>query len=368
MEIVQIAGFYPPHLGGAELVAERLATGQAAEHDVTVYTSDVGRGTAPRREHTGRLRVFRDRALRLGNTPVVPRLAARLLRHRPRPDVVHVHGGVAAWPELVRLGTRLRGVPYVVHVHLMVRPSSAAGRVLLPLYQRTLYATFLRKAALVICLTSAMRDELVTAYGLPADRVVVVPNGVDTELFRPGPFAERAPDELLFVGRLTEQKNVLAAVDAITLLPPEVTLRIVGDGELRDAVERRIRESGLTNVVLEGRLGPIELAQRYRRATLVLMPSTHEGLPLVLLEAMATGAPVVCSDLPELVESGGDAVLAVRELTAASLAAAASALLADRPRREALSAAAERRAAGYTWPAVVAAVDELYRRVRAGRR
>jgi glycosyltransferase involved in cell wall biosynthesis len=367
MEILQIAGFYPPHLGGEELVAERLATMQAQSHDVTVYTSDVGRGSAPRSEHTGRLRVVRDRALRLGNTPVVLRLAGRLLRHSPRPDVVHVHGGLAAWPEMVRLGAGLRGVPYVVHVHLMVRPSSAAGRLLLPLYQRTLYATFLRRAALVICLTSAMRDEVVQAFGVPADRVVVVPNGVDTELFHPGPFDRRAARELLFVGRLTAQKNVLTVVDAMAHLPSDVTLRIVGDGELRDAVHRRIDELGLRNVVLEGRLTPAELAERYRRATMLLMPSTHEGLPLVLLEAMSTGAPVICSALPELVETGGDAVLALEPLTDRSLAEAIRGLLADRPRRDRLSAAAQFRASGFTWPAVEAAVDALYVRVRGNR-
>ena len=367
MEIVQIAGLYPPHLGGEELVAERLATMQSRSHDVTVYTSDVGSGAAPRRERTGRLRVVRDRAVRIGNTPVLPRLTGRLLRHHPRPDVVHVHGGLAALPEMVRLGAGLRGVPYVVHVHLMVRPSSPAGRVLLPLYQRTLYAAFLRRAALVICLTGAMRDEVVAAFGVPAERVVVVPNGVDTEQFHPGPFDRRERRELLFVGRLTGQKNVLTAVDAMAHLPSDVTLRIVGDGELWDAVQRRIRELGLRNVVLEGRLTAVELAERYRRATLVLMPSTHEGLPLVLLEAMATGAPVICSALPELVETGADAVVAIEALTARSLAAAVRDLLADGPRRRLLSAAAQHRGAAYTWPAVAAAVDQLYQRVRASR-
>jgi glycosyltransferase involved in cell wall biosynthesis len=368
MEILQIAGLYPPHLGGEELVAERLATMQAQGHDVTVYTSDVGSGTAPRREHTGRLRVVRDRALRLGSTPIVPRLVGRVLRHQPRPDVVHVHGGLAALPEMVRLAAAWRGVPYVVHVHLMVRPSSRAGRLLLPLYQRTLYAGFLRQAALVICLTGAMRDQVIAAFGVPPERVVVVPNGVDTELFHPGPFGARAARELLFVGRLTEQKNVLAAVEAMDHLPRDVTLRIVGDGELRAAVEARVGELGLPNVILEGRLGPAELADRYRRATILLMPSTHEGLPLVLLEAMMTGAPVICSALPELLETGADAIVPVGPLTARSLAAAVGDLLADAPRRERLSAAAQVRAAAYTWPAVAAAVDGLYQRVRAERR
>ncbi len=363
MEIVQIAGLYPPHLGGEELVAQRLATLQAREHDVTVYTSDVGAGRAPRSERLGRLHVVRDRALRVGNTPVLPRLTGRLLHHHPRPDVVHVHGGLAALPEMVRFGAGRRGVPYVVHVHLMVRPSSRAGRYLLPLYQRTLYARFLRGAALVICLTSAMRAAVIAASGVPPERVVVVPNGVDTELFHPAPFAARTENELLFVGRLTAQKNVLTAVEAMARLPG-VTLRIVGDGEQQPLVERRIAALGLDNVVLAGRLGPDALADAYRRAAAVVMPSTHEGLPLVLLEAMATGAPVVCAALPELVEAGGGAVVGVPAPTPITLAAALRDLLADRPRRATLSAAAQRHAAAHTWAATAAAVDDLYRKVR----
>ena len=151
-------------------------------------------------------------------------------------------------------------------------------------------------------------------------------------------------------------------------LPPDVTLRIVGDGELRPQVEHRVAELGLTNVRLEGRLPPAELAHRYRRATAVVMPSTHEGLPLVLLEAMVTGAPVICSGLPELIETGGDAVVAVDPLTPVTLADAVRDLLADRSRRERLSFAARGRAARYTWPAVASAVEKLYERVRADRR
>jgi glycosyltransferase involved in cell wall biosynthesis len=146
----------------------------------------------------------------------------------------------------------------------------------------------------------------------------------------------------------------------MALLDPHVRLRIAGDGELRTAVERRIREQGLTNVRLEGRLGPERLAECYRRATAVVMPSSHEGQPLVMLEAMATGAPVVCYGLPELRETGADAIVPVEPHTPTALAAALADLLGDHPRRERLSAAASARAAAYTWPAVAATVDRLY--------
>jgi glycosyltransferase involved in cell wall biosynthesis len=362
VEIVQISGFYPPHLGGVELVAQRLAALQAARHHVTVYTSRSG--DAPPVERHGNLRVVRDRALHAGNTPVLPALPGRLRRHSPAPDVLHVHAGLAVLPEMVRYAARRRRLPFVAHVHLMVRPSSTAGRVLLGPYQRLLYGRFLRAADAVICLTGAMRRELCATFGLDPARVTVVPNGVDRDLFAPGPFAARAPRSLLFAGRLTAQKDPLAAVDAMRHLPPDVTLRIAGDGDLRAAVADRVARLGLRTVTLLGRLDAPTLAAEYRHATAVLMPSTHEGLPLVLLEAMSTGAPVVCAALPELVEAGADTVLAVPPDV---FPGAVRALLDDPGRRAALSRAAERRAAGFTWEDTAEGVERVYRRVLAER-
>jgi rhamnosyl/mannosyltransferase len=362
MEIVQVTGLFPPHLGGEELVAHRLAAMQAQRHDVTVYTSDVGAGGAPRHERLGRLAVYRDRGWPVGNTPVVPQLYTRIVGHRPTPDVVHVHTGCAMTPELVRLATGPRGVPYVAHVHLMVRPSSRPGRLLLPVYQRVFFARFLRAAAAVICLTDVMRDRVVTAFGVAPERIAVVPNGVDADVFRPGPPGTRARRELLCVGRLAPQKNLLTAVDAMAGLP-DVTLRIVGGGELRADLERRIAGLRLSNVYLDGPRTAADLVGYYQRAAAVLMPSSHEGLPLVLLEAMAAGTPVICSALPELVEAGGDAVVTVDPMTATGLAAAVRALLDDPDRRERLSRAARRRAEAFAWPAVADAVDDVYARL-----
>ncbi|MBN1172122.1 MAG: glycosyltransferase family 4 protein, partial [Micromonosporaceae bacterium] len=269
MEVVQVAGYFPPHPGGEEIVAQRLATLQSQRHRVTVYTSRLGARGAPRYECDGRLAVYRDPAWPLGNTPVMPRLLLRLARHRPVPDVLHVHAGCAVVPEIVWLTARLRRVPYVAHVHLMVRPSSRAGRILLPLYDTANYRVFLRGAARIICLTRAMRDAVIETYGVPARRISVIPNGVDPDQFRAGEPGLRERRELLFVGRLTEQKNVLAAVEAMVHLPDAV-LRVVGEGELRPALERRITNLRLSNVTLEGAIPPTELARYYQRATAVL--------------------------------------------------------------------------------------------------
>lgn len=363
--VVHICGYYPPHLGGAERVVERLARLQAMTRPVTVHTSDAGGGPATERDCDGRLLIVRHRTRVVTHTPVAPGLLTALLRHRPVPDVLHVHTGQALIPEIVRLAARLRGVPYVAHVHLLVRPSSGVGRLLLPIYDRLLFGPFLRRAQRVICLTATMRDEVVARYRVPRGRVRIVPNGVDPSRLDPAG-DDRAAGELLFVGRLVEQKNVLAAVEAMAELPGDLTLRIVGDGELAPRIRARIRELGLSNVRLEGRLGPAELAQAYRRATALLMPSSHEGMPLVLLEALAAGVPVVCSRIPELVEVGADAVVTVDTVTPQTLAAAVRDLLADDSGRALLSARARDRSAGYDWSAMAASVDAVYAEVRSG--
>ncbi|HEV7754505.1 MAG TPA: glycosyltransferase family 4 protein [Mycobacteriales bacterium] len=368
MEILQIAGRYPPYLGGEEAVVETLATRQAGDHAVTVYTSTLGAAGVPRREapRPG-LRVVRLRALRIANTPVMPGLLVRLLRHAPRPDLLHVHTGVAFVPEVVAIAARLRGLRYVAHQHLMVRPSSRAGTVLLPLYHRLLYGPFLRRADRVVCLTAAMRTELVAAYDLDPARVVVIGNGVDTDRFRPGP-EPRRPAELLFVGRLSAQKNVDALLEAAALLRARgrrFGVRIVGDGGEAARLERKAARLGLDEVVFAGRRGPGEVAGDYARATAVVMPSTHEGMPLVLLEAMASGAPVVTSGLPELAEVGADAVLAVDPLTAVTLADALDRVLRDPALRDRLSARAVVRARAYAWWTVVERIDKLYAEVLA---
>ncbi len=369
MEIVQVVGLYPPHLGGQEVVVEQLAARQAESHRVTVYTSNLGAAGMPAEERhltpAGGLRVVRQRSALIANVPVMPGLFGRLLRHEPKPDVLHVHTGQALLLEVTSLAARLRGIHYVAHQHLVLRPSTPLGRLLVPAYRRLLYGRSLRRAHRVICLTSAMRDETIRAYDVDPDRIAVIPNGVDTARIPASP-ADRRVDELLFIGRLTAQKNVGALLGAAAVLRDRgrpVRLRIVGDGADRGRLEAQAGALRLPGVVFEGRLDAAQVGDAYRRATAVVMPSTHEGMPLVLLEAMASGTPVVASALPEIVEVGGDAVVTVTTPDPGALAAALTTVLDDRALRDRLSAAGRARAAAFGWPAIASTVDALYREV-----
>ena len=181
--IGQVAGLYPPHLGGEEIVAERLAHLQASKFDVTVFTSNLGAPAAPRVERESRLLILRHRALRILNTPVAPGMLISLLTRRPKPDLLHVHTGQALIPEMVVTAAKMRGIPYIAHIHLIVQPSSRPGRLLLPLYYRLSFGRFLRGAEAVVCLTDAMREEVRAKWNIQDDKLMVIPNGVDTAVF-----------------------------------------------------------------------------------------------------------------------------------------------------------------------------------------
>jgi glycosyltransferase involved in cell wall biosynthesis len=153
-------------------------------------------------------------------------------------------------------------------------------------------------ATQIVVTTEEMRQTALATHALPPDKVRIIPNYVDTDLFQPSPTPkEDSPPRLVFIGRLVEQKNILNLVEAIAGLP-HLQLDIVGDGELRQAIEKRLQENGLTHIRLIGNLPHPELPRFLHGATLYVQPSRYEGHPKTIFEAMACGLPVVVGDSP----------------------------------------------------------------------
>ena len=295
--IVQVSAFYPPHLGGQEAVVEQLS--RVLGHtgtEVVVVSSRLPSMVA----HQDVIPVKRLWAREVAHTPLIPGLPVALLR-RARGALVHVHTGQAFVPEIVSLVCGVLRRPYVAHVHLLVRPSGRLGR-LLPIYQRAVFSAVLRRSAAVVCLSEDMRQQVIRAHGLASDRVVVIPNGIDEEWFV-APQRAAKPGEILFVGRLTAQKNLGVVIRAMAELS-DARLTVIGDGEELASLEGLSAELELTNVSFVGRRKPEEVRAAMMESSLLVLPSTHEGMPLVLLQAGAVGLPVVASDIPELRETG----------------------------------------------------------------
>jgi glycosyltransferase involved in cell wall biosynthesis len=299
--VVQVAPFYPPHLGGVEITVQVIASSLAASRPVEVLTTTCGAAGQPRVERSGQLTVRRLRAAEIANTPVAPALAARLLR-LPANCVVHVHIAQALTPEIVWITSRIRRRPYIAHFHLDVDPSGPAGRFLM-LYKRLLLGPVLRGASSVIVLSAEQERFVTERYRVSAGKVAVVPNGVPLDFAAPSPREHHAaPLRLLFVGRLAPQKNLPDLVEAVRLMNQRAELVIVGDGPELAGITRLIDRFGLGNVTLAGRANRSELGRWYRWADVFVLSSRKEGMPLAVLEAMSAGLPIVATDVPGLHE------------------------------------------------------------------
>lgn len=180
------------------------------------------------------------------------------------------------------------------------------------------------------------------------DKVRIVPMSVDPAAYFPPPQGRHhdGPLRVLFVGRLVPEKGpsvLLRAVEQLVERGVDVEATFVGGGDLRDALSAQAADAGIADrVTFTGPLGQEELPDLYRRADVFCLPSFQEGLPVVIMEAMATQLPVVVTriaGIPELVHDGvsGRVVSAGR---ADALADAIADLAADPAGREAMGQAA----------------------------
>jgi colanic acid/amylovoran biosynthesis glycosyltransferase len=203
------------------------------------------------------------------------------------------------------------------------------------------------------------------------DKLDVAPLGVDPNVFRPRPHRDR-PDrlEILSVGRLASAKGQHILIAAIQRLVREgrrsIRLRIVGDGPHRPSLEREIAEQGLDEYIrLEGACGQDRVLTFYREADVFVMSSFAEGIPVVLMEAMAMEIPCIATwvtGVPELIRHGVDGWL-IPPSDAASLAAAIREFM-DAPelRRRLGNSARERVMEKFNLGRNVACLAEIFRR------
>ena len=201
-----------------------------------------------------------------------------------------------------------------------------------------------RSARRVIAVSERTKRDLVDLYGIPPDRITVTPHGVDPA-FGPGQVAGEG--YLLFVGAVQARKDPLAAARAAQ----EVGLPLVVAGPAREP--ELARELEALGADLRGYVGKAELAGLYRGAAALVLPSRYEGFGLPVLEAMASGVPVVVADEPALREVAADAAV----YSDGDLAAAIRTGLAERDR---LVAAGLERAKAFSWEETARRTLEVY--------
>jgi glycosyltransferase involved in cell wall biosynthesis len=374
MRVAHVTATFPPYFGGTGNVCYHNARVLAARgHQVEVFTAEThGTIDDPPGVTVHRLKPV----IQVGNAPLLPQLLR--LQHF---DLVHLHYPFYTGAEFVSLAR----IPYVVTYHQDVELGGLLGYGT-RLHGRTIGNIVLRRAAM-ICSTSLDYFAHSTYAALdtrPECTVVEVPNGVDVQSFRPGPIDQRVrlrygipPDACLalFVGaqdRAHYFKGIPTLLRAVAK-QPETALLLAGDGDLRSDFEQLANDLGITDrVVFAGRVETAELPSLYRAADLLVLPSETRGeaFGMVLLEAMASGRPVIASDLPgvrSVVDHGADGLLV--EAGNSEALAAALATFAQMPRatRLALGAAGRQKVEDrYDWTRIGRKLEALYLEVLAG--
>jgi phosphatidylinositol alpha-mannosyltransferase len=373
VRIALVTEYYYPHLGGVTEHVHNLALElQKRGHSAIVVTANMATpargidlhdwpGDPPFVHRIGTSRViYSEGSFARITTGTSLRRDIRALFRRERIEVVHVHGGLHPTLGLVAPEAAWDlGIPVVATFH-----SWFGGSALCRIFRRPLQRRLDRHAAVM-----AVSQPVIDAHRryFAADWEIV-PNGVDTEFFRPVPRTDhpRGCPELLFLGRLDPRNGldtVLAAMGQIVEARPGARLTVAGDGPLRPVYERLARPLG-RSVSFVGRVNGDRPAH-YARADLYLCPTTKASFGITLLEAMACGTPMLVSDITgfrELVGDGTEAMLVPQQRPTA-WAEAILDLLTDRSRLEAMGAAGRRKAETFAWPRITEQVMRVYQRV-----
>ncbi|WP_090588035.1 glycosyltransferase family 4 protein [Arthrobacter subterraneus] len=364
MRIAFVTEVWRPSING---VVTRLSVAVdgllAAGHQVLIIAPDVGggHGASPRQPGLTVRRVpsFRFRFIYGGQPWGLPMPRVDRYLKDFRPDLVHVVSPLMLGIAGV-LAARLQRLPLVASFHTDV--AAYAGSYHLGWLRPAIWwvtAQLHRQAALNL-VTSEYAAQLLASHRI--DRVQVWQRGVDLSLFQPARALKRTPDELptaLYVGRLADEKGLhrlapLARSGCVRLL-------MVGDGPDRDRLQA---EFAGTPTSFPGSRSGSALAETYAGADVFVFPSTTETLGLVILEALASGLPVVAADTPtgrELLQ-GNPAARLFPPDRPEQIAGLVAELLSGLSREE-LAQHARREAERWGWRAATEQLTGYYREV-----
>jgi len=303
MHILQVTPYFYPHFGGVESHVLGLSENLIKlGHEVEVLTSRYSR--MPEIERLNGIKITRlPQLINIYNTPVVTSIQSFV--RRSHADVVHVHSPPPFTERFAAKGAKESNKPLVVTHHCDLELKGMFGNITVNLYQSMLGKYPLETADKVI---STTKSYAITSRSLWNIDVDVVPNAVDIDRFNPknkGDFirekyAKDGEPLALFVGRLVPHKGIGILIRAINHTE-NGKLLIVGDGPYLSWLKRLTKKKNLEErVVFVGPISDYWLPAYYAATDVVILPSTSrlEAFGIVGLEGMASGKPLILSDIP----------------------------------------------------------------------
>jgi len=261
----------------------------------------------------------------------------------------------------------VKKLPYIISLRGSDVPGQHARlqldyKMLAPIFR----AIWKKAAALVAC-SQGLKDRALRF--MPSVPVEVIPNGVDLDRFHPARNSKK-PDglRLLTVGRLSVTKRIELLIDAVEILHTDghkLGLTIAGGGQLEQELRHLVQQKGLNDIIkVTGRVDPEDMPQMYRQSDIFVSASMQEGMSNAMLEATASGLPIIttrCEGAEELVADNG---MVVEEASGEAIAQAIKKLANDRPLCKQMAEAARSRAEQFTWNRIAEKYLALYKRIR----
>jgi glycosyltransferase involved in cell wall biosynthesis len=357
MKIAILVGVFPPKwFGGIEIATYNLASHLARKgHEVHVITSHDD-GLPDLSEENG-FYVHRVARLKIHIVGILPFwIRIYLLIRKIKPDVVHSQTTLYSIP--AEAAKKFLKIPYVV----WGRGSEiySPGRLL-----SIISKSPLQNADAVLALTEDMKREM---QKVCPREVSVIPNGISLEKFKVSSrYKKESTRTVIFVGRLHPVKGIQYLIEAMTIVHqkmPDTKLIIVGDGAERSRLEKHVKELDLNDCIqFAGKVPQERIPEFMHQADIFVLPSLSEGFPSVLLEAMASGLPVIATSvggIPELIDEGINGFL-VNIKRPDEIADRILTLMQNDDIRKEMSANNREKAELFTWDMVADKVEMIYR-------
>ena len=372
MRVLLLNSEYPPIGGGAANATRQLLHALSREDiDVDLVTAGTTSAAATA-QYAERIRIFTEPIgqrettyhvqshLHLIRYYLRARRRVRALLREQRYDLVHAFFTVPAGR--IAFETRRR-VPYLISLRGADVPGFSDKYASIYGLLKPFIRQIWHGAGRVVANSEGLRE--LARVTDPGQEIDIIPNGIDTSMFTPGDRdGAGGTFRLLTVARLTARKGLHLLLPALRE-EPTWQLTIVGDGEERERLGRQAQALGIADrVQFAGRLQHGELPEIYRAHDLFVLPSSNEGMSNTVLEALASGLPIVTTDTggaQELItpENG----IALASVTPQTLHDVIDRLRADETLRRTAGAASRRIAERFSWEAVAKAYLAHYRAV-----
>jgi glycosyltransferase involved in cell wall biosynthesis len=345
---------YPYSTGGAEIHCYYVASELAKHHGVLLITDKPDEKKT--KNNTQKL-VFN--ALQMVSF-LLKSSAYIILNHN---KIRLMHAQVALSPAILCLViNKISGIPFIVTCH------GSEVRLQKNKFIRMLQRQAFINASQITSVSSEIRKILVEKYGVEPCKISVIPNGYNSNL----PLAskvkkvDKSNEYIIFVGRLSYPKDpetLLSAFEMVHKVHPKVNLCFVGEGKLRSRLENFSRKHNLSeSVEFKGKISHNETLNLISNSSIFVISSLEEGLPNVLVEAMACGKPVIASNvggIPELIVNNVNGIL-VPSQSVESMAKSIEQLLSNSQLQMKMGQAALRSVKDYSWSKIAEDYQKIY--------